>query len=177
MSPFSFAVIRGKVRNDIRATVESSGGMQEFDQALANDDELAAALNLQAVAIRKTARALLNRSAGNGRVYVTHANGSVSVHRASAPGEAPTSVSGALARKITITRARNKPGKKLLATVSARALEAYWLEFGTVNMRPRPFLGPALKVTRMASMAALRAGATRAVQKAAARAAAKAARQ
>lgn len=168
---------RRGVRDDIRAKVEMSGGLQEFDQALDNDDELVAALNLQAITLRRTARNMIKRPSGGGKTYIVRRDGVSQPHRASAPGEFPASVTGETARKITIKRARNRPGKPIVAKVSAKALQSYWLEFGTVTMRARPFMGPALRAIRSASTSELRAAAKRMVAKAAKRAAARAQRK
>jgi hypothetical protein len=56
-------------------------------------------------------------------------------HRASAPGEAPANDTGFLAGSIKI-----EVTEKLQVDLRALAPYAIHLEYGTVNMRPRPFL-------------------------------------
>jgi len=72
----------------------------------------------------------------NGREYKL--NNPRRTHRASAPGQAPATDTGRLVQSITA----NITG--LTAEVSANVQYAAPLEFGTVNMEPRPFLQPAL---------------------------------
>lgn len=62
-------------------------------------------------------------------------------HRASAPGEAPASVTGRLLRSIRVIIDR----KSLVVKIRAAARHALWLEYGTVKMAPRPFIRPALR--------------------------------
>lgn len=63
-------------------------------------------------------------------------------HRASAPGQAPATDTGRLASSIVADITG------LTAEVSADVQYAAPLEFGTVNMEPRPFLEPALESER-----------------------------
>ena len=76
-------------------------------------------------------------------------------HRASAPGDPPAIDTGALAGSIyTATYTENKPPAEATQVLPAPerntvhvgpAVEyAEYLEFGTVNMAPRPFMQPAL---------------------------------
>lgn len=64
------------------------------------------------------------------------------MHRASAPGQAPATDTGRLASSIVADITG------LTAEVSADVQYAAPLEFGTVNMEPRPFLEPALESER-----------------------------
>ena len=63
-------------------------------------------------------------------------------HKSSAPGEAPATDTGRLAGSIRA----DIEGKK--AEVVADTEYAAWLEFGTQNIQPRPFLIPALEAER-----------------------------
>lgn len=74
--------------------------------------------------------------AKSGRIYGSH--------QASAPGEAPAVDTGNLVNSI-VTEA--KPGS-LTATVSTAVEYAPHLEFGTVNMQPRPAWVPAAERAR-----------------------------
>ena len=66
------------------------------------------------------------------------------VHQRSAPGEAPATDTGKLVSSIDHDIDADRRG----GSVIARAAYAIHLEFGTVNMKPRPFLFPALTAMR-----------------------------
>lgn len=59
-------------------------------------------------------------------------------HRASAPGEAPATDTGNLVSSIYF-----RQPSKLVAEVGSRLPYAYWLEFGTKKIEPRPSWVPA----------------------------------
>ena len=67
------------------------------------------------------------------------------IHTASAPGEPPATDTGQLAASIVPIFPK---GRDLEGAVAARAVYAKWLEFGTEDMEPRPFLGPAIEEHR-----------------------------
>ena len=90
-------------------------------------EQAAAAL---AMKIRTTAVDLIQKGPKSGRVY--------GEHQASAPGEAPASNTGDLARSIRVVK-----GEEKTWFVVARVPYASYLEFGTEYMEPRPFMTPA----------------------------------
>jgi len=59
-------------------------------------------------------------------------------HRSSAPGEAPANDVGTLASSLYY-----KQETKLSAEIGSRLPYAYWLEFGTTKIKPRPSWVPA----------------------------------
>lgn len=61
-------------------------------------------------------------------------------HRASAPGEAPATDTGGLVSSIYF-----KQETKLSAEIGSRLPYAYWLEFGTKKIKPRPSWRPAVE--------------------------------
>lgn len=61
------------------------------------------------------------------------------VHQASAPGEAPAIDRGELARGIAF----NIDKKRLIGNVVSTAPHGKWLEFGTLYIKPRPYMQPA----------------------------------
>lgn len=75
----------------------------------------------------------------DGKVY--HWVRELPTHRASAPGEPPSSDSG---RLMTAVTHRLVPGEVISGEVIANVEYALWLEEGTRYMAPRPFLKPAL---------------------------------
>lgn len=76
--------------------------------------------------------------AKSGRQY--YVNGAR--HTASAPGQPPANVTGALVRSIKVTKERNK------SIINISKNYAIFLEFGTSKMRPRPFIIPAFLKTK-----------------------------
>ena len=91
---------------------------------------------------------------GSGRIYdpgeywlrrgpkVYHWIRTLPTHQASAPGEPPAGDSGHLAASLGHTLIiRNG---RMVAQVRAKANYGIYLELGTLYMRPRPFLRPAL---------------------------------
>lgn len=78
----------------------------------------------------------IQRGPKTGRTYL---RGTVS-HRASAPGEAPATDTGALVSSVTFRRVDT-----MTAEVESRLPYAAFLEFGTVNMDPRPAWQPAVE--------------------------------
>lgn len=64
-------------------------------------------------------------------------------HRASAPGEPPAIDLGTLVNSIQVVN-----DTALQSTIGLTAEYAAYLEFGTVRMAPRPYLGPAFEQIR-----------------------------
>jgi len=87
-------------------------------------------------AVKKEAIDLILSSPKTGRVY---RRGGVE-HRASAPGEPPASDTGRLVSSIQT----KYDVQNLTGSVTASAVYAAPLEFGTQKMEPRPFLRPAM---------------------------------
>jgi HK97 gp10 family phage protein len=79
----------------------------------------------------------------SGRMYGTH--------QASAPGEAPAIMFGQLANSIDTEMVSAVSGR-----VFSTAEHAPHLEFGTTQMEPRPFFGPAAEEERADYEAAMR---------------------
>ena len=61
-------------------------------------------------------------------------------HRASAPGEAPATDTGFLVSSINFNQLT-----PLMVVVESRLKYAYWLEFGTKKIKPRPSWRPAVE--------------------------------
>lgn len=91
-----------------------------------------------AYSIDREAKKSIQGGARSGRVYKRRSI----THKASAPGEPPKTDTGQLVRNITVRRLS-------LASydVGSRkgAPHGYFLEFGTRNMMPRPWLTPAVE--------------------------------
>ena len=79
---------------------------------------------------------------GTGRLYEKYEPRRT--HRASAPNQPPASDTGFLVSQITMDVATKADGSVVGQIISA-APYSKPLEFGTVNMQPRPFMQPALR--------------------------------
>jgi len=78
---------------------------------------------------------------GTGRIYQKY-NPRVE-HRASAPNQPPATDTGFLGQNITMN-VKTQPNGSVVGQVISAAPYSKALEFGTVNMQPRPFMQPAL---------------------------------
>ena len=92
-----------------------------------------------ALSINRDVKDLMNRGTKTGRLYRRRNI----EHRASAPGQAPATDTGFLLSSIYYER--NTP---LSATVGSRLAYAYYLEFGTLRIAPRPAWLPATEKNR-----------------------------
>lgn len=89
-----------------------------------------------AVKVEAGAKTAIQTGAKTGRVYRKRGGRQ---HQASAPGQAPATDEGTLVNSIQM-----KPISNFEAHVTVGAEHGAVLEFGGVNMAPRPFLAPAI---------------------------------
>lgn len=124
-------------------------GSQEVAEALRKygaraEAEIAKAVTATALLVDTDIKQRIQRGPKTGRVYTRAAGQNLSrTHQASAPGEAPATDTGVLASSITFRQA-----SKLTAEVESRLAYAYYLEFGTQRIAPRPAWIPALEKIR-----------------------------
>lgn len=76
----------------------------------------------------------------SGRVYRVSRTGKP--HQASAPGESPAILTGFLQNSVLTTFPTAREG-----IIAIGAAYAPYLEYGTVRMKPRPYIAPAIKET------------------------------
>lgn len=117
-------------------------GMKEVRAALARlgvDIEKACGTAVQASALEALTdvRKAIQGPPKTGREYPRGKNGD-KIHRASAPGEAPATDTGALASSTYYTLVN-----PLTAAIGSRLDYAFYLEFGTFKMEKRPSWVPA----------------------------------
>jgi hypothetical protein len=105
----------------------------------------------KAAAMRVANRAVQSLTTGgrSGKVYRGH--------QASAPGQPPALLTGDLARSCQVTQVR-----KCIWAVHFTDRKAWWLEYGTPTIAPRPYLRPAIRAEQNNYRAEVR----KAVQKA-----------
>lgn len=124
-----------------------SGRIEGLDETLeafarlgkAGSREGAKAVAATAQKVRGDAIKSIQRGTKTGLVYTRGPGQNLSpTHQSSAPGQAPATDTGNLVSSI------KAESKELSGRVYSDIKYAFWLEFGTVKMRPRPYLNPAL---------------------------------
>ena len=100
------------------------------------EDGVANAVKATALEVITDVRRRIERGPKTG---VTYTRGNIR-HIASAPGEAPATDKGFLARSIYFEQS-----SKLSATVGSRLAYSAYLEFGTTRIAPRPSWTPAVE--------------------------------
>lgn len=123
----------------ITLKVEGISQLQATFARLMNgvEDDVAKAVTATALEINTDVKKRLQRGPKTGRLY---RRGTVT-HQASAPGQAPATDSGTLASSLYFQQA-----SKMEATIGSRLAYAYYLEFGTTRIRPRPAWLPASEI-------------------------------
>lgn len=122
---------------EIRITVQNIDAVKRAltQYGAKAEDEIAKAVAATAITITNDIKKAIQSPPKTGRLY-RRGN---AAHRASAPGEAPATDTGALVNSIAY-----KQEDRLQATISSRIKYAPWLEFGTRKMKPRPAWRPAV---------------------------------
>ena len=128
MSAISLSVSNVK---ELQAAIKAIGG-----KAARN---VSRAIEATALGINRDVKDAIQRGDKTGRVYQ---RGNIT-HRASAPGEAPATDTGTLVSSIYY-----EPQSGLLSMIGSRLAYAYYLEFGTMKIAPRPSWMPAVEANR-----------------------------
>ena len=128
----------GYMKAQLTGTAELKKALAEF--GINADRQLMAIVQGTAQNVRTHAIKSIQRGTKSGVEYTKYKPSRK--HRASARGEAPATDTGRLAGSIQASI----EGKT--AEVFTNIEYAAWLEFGTLNMEPRPFLFPALEKER-----------------------------
>ena len=124
-----------------------SGRIEGLDETLkafsrlgeAGNREGGKAVAATAQKVRGDAIKSVQRGVKSGVVYTRSSGQNLSpMHQASAPGQAPATDTGMLVSSI------KAESKNLTGRVYSDLKYSFWLEYGTLYMRPRPFLNPAL---------------------------------
>jgi hypothetical protein len=128
MSAISLSVSNVK---ELQAAIKAIGGNAERN--------VSRAIEATALGINRDVKDAIQRGDKTGRVYQ---RGNIT-HRASAPGEAPATDTGTLVSSIYY-----EPQSGLLSMIGSRLAYAYYLEFGTMKIAPRPSWMPAVEANR-----------------------------
>ena len=120
-----------ELQNAIReATQETQAKIEMVVEATASD-------------IRNATVRRIQRGPASGEIYKSKGS-KEKLHQASAPGEAPATDIGTLAGSYSVIDGDTP----LTKYVSTDLDYAYFLEFGTINMAPRPHLLPSVEESR-----------------------------
>ena len=128
MSAISLSVSNVK---ELQAAIKAIGGKAEAN--------VGKAIEATALGINRDVKDAIQRGDKTGRVYQRRNI----THRASAPGEAPATDTGTLVSSIYY-----EPQSGLLSMIGSRLAYAYYLEFGTMRIAPRPSWMPAVEANR-----------------------------
>ena len=115
--------------------------LKEFNNALnktLQDNKVKEYVTRATLMVQNTAKESIQKG-GTGKEYK---RGSI-VHRASAPNNPPATDTGYLVSQITMD-VDVKANGSVVGQIISSAPYSKALEFGTVNMQPRPFMQPAL---------------------------------
>jgi hypothetical protein len=125
----------------ISLSVSNVKELQAAIKAIGNNAErnVSRAIEATALGINRDVKDAIQRGDKTGRVYQ---RGNIT-HRASAPGEAPATDTGTLVSSIYY-----EPQSGLLSMIGSRLAYAYYLEFGTMKIAPRPSWMPAVEANR-----------------------------
>ena len=151
----------------MKSLVTRTGGLRVFTKALdLVAEEVRQQVNEGARAVRNIARRSVRAKDKSGALYSRPRGEGRQKYRASAPGEAPARFSGHLVGHIRMYPAK-RGRSRAVAWVGSTSPHAHLLEFGTVNMKPRPFMGPAARQAKAQNYRNIKAAAKRGVQAAA----------
>lgn len=124
---------------------------------LAGEREGSKAVSATAQKVRSDAIKSIQRGTKSGTTYTRGPGQNLSpTHTASAPGQAPATDTGRLVNSIKAV------STGLSGAVFSKLDYSFWLEYGTLNMAPRPFLNPALQDNKKYFLDQLNQGVNRA---------------
>lgn len=112
-------------------------GFQNYAKSL--EKQIKDKINIAGLLVMNTAKQSITGGSKSGLVYEKYSPRRT--HRSSAAGQAPASDTGTLAKLITL----NLTEGDMVAEVESKATYSKFLEFGTQNMKARPFMFPALE--------------------------------
>jgi phage gpG-like protein len=125
----------GSVNVQVRGIQEVQAAIRAFGAAV--EKGVSDAIAATALETLTDVRKAIQGPPKTGREYPRGKDGS-KIHRASAPGQAPATDTGALVSSTYFTKVND-----LTAAIGSRLDYAFFLEFGTLRMEPRPSWVPA----------------------------------
>ena len=127
--------------NRVEIRVENTQAVADALRKYGKDAEreIAKAIDKMSLTVTSDVKRKIQRGPKTGKIY----NRRGKQHRASREGEAPATDTGTLVSSIYTSKI-----SKLTSVVGSRLDYAYYLEFGTINIDPRPSWQPAVEENR-----------------------------
>lgn len=130
-------ILGKETQNEVKKSVAKAA--RKFKTAVKN------ALTDMGKDLKKQTKLSINNVGRTGRIYRVRIRGKIKRHQASAPGQVPANMTGALKRSVQY-KVTNPVTLEYGAGDSTGPVDyAKYLEMGTSRMAPRPYLEPQIK--------------------------------
>ena len=126
------------MKTKVKVQSKNPNGFKNYSKSI--EKELKRNLRIAGMMVRNTAVLSILSGGKSGKVYEKY--NPRRTHRASGEGQAPASDTGFLASNIVLSKINDQD---MSIEVESRAEYSEFLEFGTQNMKARPFMFPALE--------------------------------
>lgn len=126
------------MKTKVKVQSKNPNGFKNYSKSI--QKELKRNLRIAGMMVRNTAVLSILSGGKSGKVYEKY--NPRRTHRASGEGQAPASDTGFLASNIVLSKINDQD---MSIEVESRAEYSEFLEFGTQNMKARPFMFPALE--------------------------------
>ena len=126
------------MKTKVKVQSKNPNGFKNYSKSI--EKELKRNLRIAGMMVRNTAVLSILSGGKSGKVYEKY--NPRRTHRASGEGQAPASDTGFLASNIVLSKINDQ---EMSIEVESRAEYSEFLEFGTQNMKARPFMFPALE--------------------------------
>lgn len=126
------------MKTKVKVQSKNPNGFKNYSKSI--EKELKRNLRIAGMMVRNTAVQSILSGGKSGKVYEKY--NPRRTHRSSGEGQAPASDTGFLASNIVLSKINDQD---MSIEVESRAEYSEFLEFGTQNMKARPFMFPALE--------------------------------
>tara|TARA_Y100000592_G_scaffold96605_1_gene165397 strand:+ start:72 stop:506 length:435 start_codon:yes stop_codon:yes gene_type:complete len=126
------------MKTKVKVQSKNPNGFKNYSKSI--QKELKRNLRIAGMMVRSTAVQSILSGGKSGKVYEKY--NPRRTHRSSGEGQAPASDTGFLASNIVLSKINDQD---MSIEVESRAEYSEFLEFGTQNMKARPFMFPALE--------------------------------
>ena len=126
------------MKTKVKVQSKNPNGFKNYSKSI--QKELKRNLRIAGMMVRSTAVQSILSGGKSGKVYEKY--NPRRTHRSSGEGQAPASDTGFLASNIVLSKINEQ---EMSIEVESRAEYSQFLEFGTQNMKARPFMFPALE--------------------------------